>query len=201
MSVVSQKHTQREANKDLARKLKPWAWVLTVAVLLLVGLMRQVKIPLPEGVELSFLPPFHATLNALTAIVLVVALIFIKQKKVEWHKLAIYVAISLSALFLLSYVAYHFTTAETLYGDVNGDKVVDAAEKAALGGMRTVYLVLLLSHIVLAAAIFPFILFTFIRAYTNQFEEHKKMARWVFPIWLYVAITGPICYYMLMPYY
>ena len=190
-----------EANVLLEKKLNRIAWVLTVAVLGLVGMMRRVKIPMPEGVDLGFLPPFHATLNALTAVVLLVALYFIKQKKVQQHRNAIYVAIALSVLFLLSYVAYHFTTPETLFGDANHDGVLNELEKAAIGGTRTFYLVLLLSHIALAAGIFPFILFTFIRAYTNQIDRHRKMARWVFPLWLYVAITGPICYFMLIPYY
>jgi putative membrane protein len=190
-----------EANLQLEKKLNVAAWIITVAVLGLVGLMRRVKITMPEGVDLGFLPPFHATLNALTAVVLLVALYFIKQKKVQQHRNAIYVAIVLSVLFLLSYVAYHFTTPETLFGDSNHDGVVNEAEKAAVSGIRPFYLVLLLSHITLAAGIFPFILFTFIRAYTNQIERHRKMARWVFPLWLYVAITGPICYFMLIPYY
>lgn len=190
-----------EANLQLEKKLNVAAWIITVAVLGLVGLMRRVKITMPEGVDLGFLPPFHATLNALTAVVLLVALYFIKQKKVQQHRNAIYVAIVLSVLFLLSYVAYHFTTPETLFGDSNHDGLLNAAEKAAVDGIRPFYLVLLLSHIALAAGIFPFILFTFIRAYTNQIERHRKMARWVFPLWLYVAITGPICYFMLSPYY
>ncbi len=177
----------KEADLKLAKTLRIWAWVITVAVLFLVGLMRQVKIPLPEGVSFSFLPPIHASLNALTAVVLIFAFRFIKQKKVEQHRKAIYLAFALSVGFLLSYVLYHFTTPETLYG---GE-----------GFMRTLYFILLISHIVLAAGIFPFILFTFIRAYTNQIDQHKKMARWVFPFWLYVAITGPICYLMLLPYY
>ena len=190
-----------EANLQLEKKLNVAAWIITVAVLGLVGLMRRVKITMPEGVDLGFLPPFHATLNALTAVVLLVALYFIKQKKVQQHRNAIYVAIVLSVLFLLSYVAYHFTTPETLFGDSNHDGVVNEAEKAAVSGIRPFYLVLLLSHIALAAGIVPFILFTFIRAYTNQIERHRKMARWVFPLWLYVASTGPICYFMLIPYY
>lgn len=177
----------KEADLKLAKTLRVWAWVITVAVLFLVGLMRQVKIPLPEGVSFSFLPPIHASLNALTAVVLIFAFRFIKQKKVEQHRKSIYLAFGLSVGFLLSYVLYHFTTPETLYG---GE-----------GFMRTLYFILLISHIVLAAGIFPFILFTFIRAYTNQIDQHKKMARWVFPFWLYVAITGPICYLMLLPYY
>lgn len=186
-------------NIQLAKKLNVGAWGVTVVVLLLVGLMRQVK--LNVGFDLSFLPAFHATLNALTAVVLIVALYFIKQKNVEAHRKAIYVAMGLSVLFLLSYVAYHFTNPETVFGDTNNDGELSAAELAAIGSTRTIYLVLLISHIILAALTLPFILFTFIRAYTNQIEKHRKMAKWVFPLWLYVAITGPICYFMLMPYY
>ena len=96
----------KEADLKLAKTLRVWAWVITVAVLFLVGLMRQVKIPLPEGVSFSFLPPIHASLNALTAVVLIFAFRFIKQKKVEQHRKAIYLAFTLSVGFLLSYVLY-----------------------------------------------------------------------------------------------
>jgi putative membrane protein len=192
---------EQSVSVQLEKKLNIAAWIVTGVVLILVGLMRRVKIPLPEGVDLGFLPPFHASVNALTAVVLVLALYFIKQKNVEAHKKAVYTAIGLSVLFLLSYVAYHFTTPETLFGDSNHDGVVDAAELVAVGSSRTFYLVLLLSHIVLAGLILPFILFTFIRAYTGQFERHRKMAKWVWPLWFYVAVTGPVCYYMLMPFY
>ncbi len=188
-----------ESNIQLQKRLNIAAWVITAVVIILVGLMRQVKIPV--AVDLSFLPAFHSAVNGLTAIVLLVALYFIKRKMVKQHQAAIYVALSLSAIFLLSYVAYHFTTPATVFGDLNGDGVLSAAESAEAGSMRTIYLVILLSHIGLAAIILPFILFTFIRAYTQQFEKHKKMARWVFPLWLYVAITGPVVYFMLLPYY
>lgn len=191
-----------EANLALEKKLNKLAWVITVVVLLLVGLMRgPYKIPLPEGWSLGFLPPFHATVNALTAVMLIAALYFVKTGNIEAHKKSIFLAFGFSAMFLLSYVAYHFTTAETLFGDLNGDRIVDAGEKLEAGFTRTVYFAILISHIVLAAVIFPFTLFTFIRAFTNQIDRHKKMARWVFPIWLYVAITGPVCYWMLSPYY
>jgi len=190
-----------ETNLLLAKKLNRAAWIITAVVLLLVGLMRRVKISLPEGWDFGFLPPFHASVNALTAIVLVLAFYFIKQKNIEAHRKAIYVAMGLSILFLLSYVAYHFTSPEIKFGDTNLDGWVDAAEAAAVGSSRTFYLILLITHITLAGLILPFILFTFIRAYTGQIERHRKMAKWVFPLWLYVAITGPICYYMLMPYY
>ena len=176
-----------EKNIQLAKRLNALAWVVTAIVLILVGLMRRVKIPLPEGWDFSFLPPFHATLNALTAVVLMAAFYFIKQKNVIMHRRMIYAAMTLSALFLLSYVTYHFTTEETSF--------------AGTGTIRYVYYFILITHISLAGLILPFILFTFIKAYTNQIEQHRKMARWVFPLWLYVAITGPVCYLMLMPYY
>lgn len=188
-------------NLAIARRLNLYAWIFTAVVLLLVGAMRRIKIPLPEGWDFSFLPPFHAGVNALTAVVLLLALYFIKQKNIAAHRSAIYVAMSLSVLFLLSYVAYHFTTPETIYGDVDGNGRLDAGELAAVGSARTAYLVLLLSHIVLAAVSLPLILFTFIRGFTDQVERHRRMARWVFPLWLYVAVTGPVCYWMLRPFY
>ena len=183
----------------LERKMNRVAWALSAVVLSLVGLMRAVHVPSP--IDFSFLPPIHATLNALTAVTLVAALVFIKQKQIARHRAAIYASIGLSVLFLLSYVVYHFTSAEVRYGDVDHNGIVDAAERAAVGGMRPVYLVLLISHITLAGVILPFILFTFNRAFTKQYARHKAMARWVFPVWLYVAVTGPLCYLMLRPFY
>lgn len=186
-------------NIALEKKLNITAYVVSVVVLLLVGLMRRIKIDL--GIDFSFLPPVHSTLNAMTAVALVVALYFIKNKQVENHRRAIYAAMAFSALFLLSYVLYHFTSPEIKYGDLNHDGLLSPEELAAVAGTRTLYLIVLLTHIVLAAVILPFILLTFNRAYTNQFDRHKRMARWVYPLWLYVAITGPVCYLMLKPYY
>lgn len=169
----------------LEKRLNTLAYIVSAVVLLLVGAMRRYKIDL--GVDFSFLPPFHASLNALTAVILLAALYFVKNKNIEAHRKAIYAAMITSGLFLLSYVLYHFTTPETRYG---GE-----------GVMRTVYFVLLITHVVLAGAILPFILLTFNRAYTQQYDRHRRMAKWVFPLWLYVAITGPICYLMLRPFY
>ncbi len=190
-----------ENNIVLAKKLNRWAWIISGVVLALVLVMRRVKIPLPNGVDFSFLPPFHAMVNGVTALILLAAFIAIKNKRVELHRKLVFTALGLSLLFLLSYVAYHFTTPETIYGDFNGDGILEDEERLAVGKDRVVYLALLLSHILLAAFYLPFILLTFIRAYTQQFDAHKKMARWVFPIWFYVAATGPICYLLLLPYY
>lgn len=196
-------YLKRQPKLVEARKLKWIAWVLTAAVLILVSLMRRpdLKIALPEGFTVSFLPPVHAVLNTLVALALIVALWAIKGKNVRLHKRAIGVAMTASVLFLLCYVAYHFTTMEVIFGDKNGDGVLDAAEKSAVGGSRTAYLLLLISHISLAGLSLPFILYTWIYGMTNMFAQHKRMARWVFPVWLYVALTGPLCYLLLRPYY
>ena len=125
----------------------------------------------------------------------------IKQKNIAAHQRLMNVAVVLSGLFLVGYVIYHLTNPDTLFGDINHDGVVDEAELLQVGGVRTIYLIILISHIVLAAVILPFILFTYIRAYTNQIAKHRRMAKWVFPLWLYVAVTGPILYWMISPYY
>jgi putative membrane protein len=201
MSKSRSEWLARAPQDGLAKKLRIAAWVLTAVVLLLVGMMRRIKIPLPDGVSLSFLPPFHAAVNALAAVVLVIAFVAVIRGRIALHRRMIMTAMGLSVLFLLSYVAYHFTSHEVKFGDANLDGVVDAAERAAVGGTRTAYLVLLISHIVLAGVSLPFILFTFIAGYANQFAKHRRLARWVFPVWLYVAVTGPVCYWMLRPYY
>ena len=172
-------------NLMLAKRLNLIAYILTVAILALVGIMRRVKIDL--GVDFSFLPAVNSLINTVTAILLVVALVFIKKKNIEAHRKAIYAAMVTSALFLLCYVLYHFTTEETSF--------------CREGAIRKVYYFVLITHVVLAGVILPFILFTFIRAYTNQIEAHRKMAKWVWPFWFYVSISGPAVYLMLKPCY
>ena len=182
-----EEHLAQPPKLELYRKLRVCAWIVSAIVLGLVAMMRQIKLSLPEGVALDFLPQVHAILNSMVAVSLVVALLAIKKKNVVLHKRAISGAMVCSIAFLTCYVVYHFTHAETKFG---GE-----------GSIRIVYYVLLISHIVLAAVSFPFILFTWIYGYTNQFLKHRRMAKWVFPTWLYVAVTGPICYLMLRPYY
>lgn len=173
------------ANKELEKKLNIAAYILSAIVLLLVGMMRRVKFDL--GIDFSFLPPFHASLNGLAAIVLLLALYYIKKGDMEKHKRMIYIAMGLSAGFLISYVLYHFTTEETKF--------------CKEGMIRKVYFFFLITHVVLAGVILPFIFLTFNRAFTGQYERHKKMARWVWPLWFYVAVTGPLLYLMLRPCY
>lgn len=177
----------RTPNDALSRKFGIAAWIVSAAVLGLVVLMRGPKIPLPDGWSFAFLPPIHALLNSFVAISLVAALVAVKQGKIALHRSFIITAMGLSVLFLLCYVAYHFTSVETRFPK-------DAPH-------RGLYLILLITHISLAAVSLPFILFTFIAGWTNRFAAHRRLARWVFPLWLYVAVTGPICYWMLRPYY
>ncbi len=177
----------RTPQDTLSKKLGIAAWILSTVVLLLVVLMQKIKVPLPVGWSTDFLPPIHAGLNAVTAVVLLVSLSFIKLGQVKLHRTTMVLAMILSIIFLLCYVAYHMTHEATHYGGT--------------GPLRTVYFILLITHITLAAVSLPFILFTFIAGWTNRFTAHRKLARWVFPMWLCVAITGPICYWMLRPYY
>ncbi|MBX3741625.1 MAG: DUF420 domain-containing protein [Akkermansiaceae bacterium] len=178
----------RAPQEALSKKLGITAWILTAVVLVLVVMMRSpYKIPLPEGWSMSFLPPVHAVLNTLVTFALIGALVAVKQGKIALHRNFIFAAMGLSVGFLLCYVAYHFTTVETRYG---GE-----------GVMRTVYFFLLITHIVLAGISLPFILFAFISGWTNRFAAHRRLVKWVFPMWLYVAATGPVCYLMLRPYY
>ena len=172
-------------NLPLAKKLNKGATLISIVVVLLVVMMRKIKLDL--GIDFTFLPPFYSSLNALVALVLLLALNAIKKKDVATHRRYMTVALGLSALFLLCYVLYHITTPETNY--------------CKEGNIRYLYFFLLITHIILAALLLPFILFTYIRAYTGQIMLHRKMARLVFPLWLYVAVTGPVIYFMLRPCY
>jgi putative membrane protein len=196
-----QNFRDKEANLDLAKKLNLLVWIISAAVLGLVVMMQKIKIPLPEGADLSSLPGFHALLNSMAAVFLVLAIRAIKNGKVILHQKMIYAAFICSLVFLLSYVTYHITTPATLFGDANKDGLLSSAEREAVSGSRPYYLFILISHIGLAALSFPFILRTFVHAFTNQFEKHRKLSKKVFPVWLYVAVTGPVVYFFLQPYY
>ncbi len=172
-------------NPALAKKLNIFAYIISVAVLGLVFGMRMIK--LDVDVDFSFLPRINAIVNTIAGIFLILAIYFIKKKNYIAHRNMIFVATFFSTVFLLTYVLYHITTPETSF--------------CKEGPIRIVYFILLITHIISAALIFPFILFTFIRGITFQVDRHRKMARWVFPVWLYVVITGPICYLLLSPCY
>lgn len=154
--------------------------VIPVAVAALFGIKIDAELPV-------FLPPIYASINAITALVLVLAFIAIKSKKVILHERLMKFAIVLSVLFLLMYIAYHMTSDSTKFG---GE-----------GMIKYLYYFILISHIILSIAVIPFVLITYVRAITNNIEKHKRIAKITFPLWLYVAITGVVVYIMISPYY
>jgi putative membrane protein len=139
------------------------------------------------GMNVSYLPRFHAFLNGSVAVCLVVGYTLVRQKRYKAHKTAMVTAFILSSIFLVSYVIYHSQAPATKFG---GE-----------GWIRPVYYTILLTHIVLAAGILPLALFTIVRSWRGEFAKHKAIARWTLPLWLYVAITGVVVYFMIAPYY
>ena len=160
--------------------------IITISILVpvTVAVLFNVKIP---GYDFSFLPPVYAAINGLTAILLSMAVYFIKNKRRVAHEFLMKVCIFLSACFLAMYVAYHMTSESTVFG--------------GQGVIRYVYFFILITHIILSIGITPLILLTFSRALSGNFERHKALAKFTFPIWLYVAVTGVIVYLMISPYY
>jgi putative membrane protein len=143
----------------------------------------------------------NAVVNACVAVLLVWALLAVKGSNYKLHRNLMFAAMFLSVIFLVSYIAHHLLAGEAKFGDIDHDGLVSLQEKMQVGGIRTVYLILLATHIVLAAVILPFILFTAYRALTSEWPAHKKLAKYTWPLWLYVAATGPIVYLMISPYY
>lgn len=150
---------------------------------------------------LNFLPPIYATVNALTAVVLIFAVRAIKNRNKGLHEKLMKVAILLSVSFLVMYVAYHMTSITAYYGDINHNGILEDSEKKLLGVDRYIYYFILFSHILLSIIIIPLVLISYVRALAERFDKHKKIAKITYPIWLYVAITGVIVYLMISPYY
>ena len=184
---------------DIEKKQNRLIIALSIIIPIAVAALFGVRIP---GVErLGFLPPIYATTNAITAVLLVVAVFQIKKGNRKAHEKLIKIAMGLSVLFLLLYIAYHATADATKFGDTNYDGEVSVEEKLALGKTSIFYYVILVTHIVLSIVVIPFVLFTYARAANSNFVKHKKIAKYTFPLWLYVAVTGVVVYVMISPYY
>jgi putative membrane protein len=191
------------SSQNLESKYKSLIVVVSVLIPIVVAILFSIKLKdFGINVEpLTFLPPIYATINALTAVLLILGVVAIKNGNVLNHKKFMTTAIACSVLFLLMYVAYHLTADSTKYGDVNGDGIVNEAELAQVGISRLIYFVILITHILLSIIIIPLVLFTYVRALAERFDKHKKLAKITFPIWLYVAVSGVIVYIMISPYY
>ena len=175
--------------------------IFSLVVFIVVVILGKFKLEVDLGFDVHIFAAINAFVNATIAVVLVAALVAVKKQYYELHKKLMMGALVLSVLFLLSYIAHHLLAGEAKYGDSNHDGLVDEAEKLAAGGMRIVYLIILITHIILAAIILPFILYTAYRGLTSEFPAHKKLAKITWPLWFYVAVTGPIVYFMISPYY
>ncbi|MDY7396235.1 DUF420 domain-containing protein [Aureibaculum sp. 2210JD6-5] len=167
-----------------AKKYNKWIVVLSVVIPLVVAALFKVKLDLELPI---FLPPIYATINAFTAVLLIVAVWAIKNRKRILHERLMKTAIICSVIFLVLYVLYHMTS--------------DSTKFEGEGAVKYIYLFILLTHIVLSIVVIPFVLITYVRAITANFEKHKKIARFTFPLWLYVAVSGVIVYLMISPYY
>ncbi len=174
-----------EATLKEEKRIKIWITVLSIVIPLVVVLLFGYKIP--NAKPLSFLPPIYATINGLTAVLLVLAVVAIKNGKRKLHQNLMTACIALSVLFLVMYVAYHMTSDSTPFG---GE-----------GTLRYVYFFILISHIFLSIVIIPLVLITYSKTYLKDFESHKRWAKYTFPVWLYVAVTGVVVYLMISPYY
>ena len=157
------------------------------------------KVDLPFDVHLFALA--NGIINAIVALLLISGLAAVKQQKYLLHKRTMLTAMLLSVLFLASYISHHLFAGETVFGETDGIKGLSDAERIAAGSNRTIYLIILATHIPLAGLALPFILFAAYRALTGDFEKHKKLVRIIWPLWFYVAITGVIVYWMIRPYY
>ncbi|PVX45358.1 putative membrane protein [Flavobacterium sp. 103] len=176
-------------NNTIEQKYNKWIVLLSIAIPLAVAVLFKVKLK-DFGFDvtpLSFLPPIYATINGITAVLLVAAVLAIKSGNRKRHELLMKMAIGCSVAFLVMYVAYHMTAESTKYG---GE-----------GVLKYVYFFILITHIFLSIAIIPLVLITYVRALASKFDKHKKIAKITFPIWLYVAVTGVIVYLMISPYY
>ena len=171
-----------EVEKNI-KKYKLWVNIISIAIPVVVALLFGIKLPNIE--PLTFLPPIYASINAITSILLISALIAIKNKKMKLHRSLMQTAIFCSVIFLLMYVAYHITSVPTKYE----------------GEMIITYRVILISHIILSIVVIPLVLHSYLRAYLGDYQAHKKIVRYAYPVWLYVAVTGVIIYIMISPYY
>ncbi|CAL2058234.1 DUF420 domain-containing protein [Tenacibaculum sp. 190524A05c] len=167
------------------KKYKKFITIVSIAIPIAVAALFGIKLPNVE--PLSFLPPIYATINGLTAVLLIGSIIAIKNGNRKLHEQLNTTALVFSALFLVMYVAYHMTSESTKFG---GE-----------GAIKYVYYFILITHILLSIVVIPFVLFTYMRAKLGQFPQHKKIAKITFPLWLYVAITGVVVYLMIAPYY
>lgn len=182
-------------------KARIFIFTVSVVVFAAVVVLSKVKLDLKLPFDVHVFATANALINSLVTVCLLAGLLAVKNHNYNLHKKIMITAILLSVLFLLSYITHHLLAGETKFGDLNHDGILSVDEKLQAGKMRLVYYFLLITHIPLAAIILPFILFTAYRALTGEYARHKKLTRYTWPLWFYVAVTGVVIYYLISPYY
>lgn len=183
------------------RKANLLIYIFSAVVFTAVVVLGRIKLNINTGFDVHIFAKANAVINSCVAVLLIIALIAVKNKKFSLHKNLMLAAMFLSILFLVSYICHHLLSGETRFGDIDHDGIVSEAEKAAVGSSRMIYYIILGTHIPLAGLILPFVLFSAYRALTGEFDRHKKLVRITWPVWFYVAVTGVIVYWMISPYY
>lgn len=195
--------TKELLNKQNDKTVFKIVLFVTALICIVVVVLNQKLIPVPNSFPnfIYKLPKLNAFLNGSCSILLIASLWAIKKRNIELHKKLNLTAFLLSSIFLLSYVTAHYFIPDTMFGDINHNHVLENEELTAVSGIRGIYLVILLSHILLAVVVLPLILLSFYYALKDDRTKHKKITRFSYPIWLYVTITGVIVYAMISPYY
>jgi putative membrane protein len=175
--------------------------IFSVVVFALITVLSRVKLDVDLGFNVHIFAMINAVLNTIIAVLLLAALWAVKSRQYLLHKRLMMIALILSIMFLVSYIAHHLLAGEARYGDANHDGIVSPDEIQLVGNTRMIYFFILSTHIILAAIIMPFVLFTAYRGLTAEFDKHKKLSRITWPLWFYVAVTGPVVYWMISPYY
>ena len=175
--------------------------VFSAIVFLAVTILDQITLEVDLGFNPHIFATLSASVNSAVSVLLLAGLYFVKQKNFVMHKKVMLFAMGLSVLFLVFYIAHHLFAGQTRFGDINHDGELDSLELQAAGSMRMVYFFIISTHIILAGLVMPFVLLSAYRALTGEWPKHKKLVRYTFPIWLYVAITGVVVYWMISPYY
>lgn len=183
------------------KKAEKMIWLLSSIIFCAIALLGNVQIPMKVNFDAHIFAHLNAGINLIVAFLLIVALVAVKAKKYLLHKKIMMAALLLSVVFLLSYICHHLLAGEAKFGDINHDGILSKEELLAVGNERIIYLILLSTHILLAAIMLPLILFTAYRGLSADYHAHKKLARMAWPVWFYIAISGPLVYWFIHPYY
>jgi putative membrane protein len=183
------------------KKARIVIFLFSAIVFVAISVLGKNKLNVDLGFDEHIFARLNAVINTIVSLLLIAGLYYARTNRYTIHKNIMLTAMALSILFLISYICHHLFAGEARFGDSNHDGIISPQEKLQAGSMRYIYYILLSTHILLAAIVLPFILFTAYRALINENAAHRKIAKITWPIWLYVAVTGPLVYLLISKYY